>query len=396
MERFGLLTTLQTLIRRTNGTVHSFAPQTCGKESAGKSCSDPGGLLLSLLQMTKASRFTVSFSIIALGAVILLTLLKTTPKEDLGESKPEPPPGYNAPTVVALNEPTPPSVVTISEKAAKLNKVLSEENHQPVAFYGRVLDQFENPVTEADVIGELQYNTGTMAGMTKLTAKTNEKGGFEFTGSFGKSLSLRITKTGYQFTPEGGGYEYSKLVPPPKRHNPDPAKPVILRMWKLQKAEPVRYGLKSLEIVPDGNETRLDIHTGKIVKSGGDLIVTLKYEPQPKNSIPKVPYDWSASVTIVNGGLVTSEQRIENMMQAPEVGYKSTFVLDVLASNPQWYKALTKNFYVKFRGTEYAKLQMSFACIPREPAGSIQAIWWLNPSGSRNLEYDEKLQGELK
>jgi len=159
-------------------------------------------------------------------------------------------------------------------------------------------------------------------------------------------------------------------------------------MWKLQGAEPHFRGGKTFDTLPDGVEVRLDIRTGRIVESGGDLIFVLNYRFQSSKVSSDGRYNWSAIITVVDGGLVEANQRIENMMEAPESGYNSSFVWKMPAGYPNVPHEPTKNFYAKFRGAQFARLLIHL----EGPNGRTQATWWVNPSGSRNLEYDEKLR----
>jgi hypothetical protein len=160
-------------------------------------------------------------------------------------------------------------------------------------------------------------------------------------------------------------------------------------MWKLQGAEPLIQGGRFINIVADGTEVRIDLQTGRIVESGGDLIVSVKHDQQARNIAPKVPYNWKATITAVNGGIVeAANQRINNMLLAPEDGYLPLLLIDMPGTRPDWSPSVTKNIYTMTRQKLYSRVEINLQCSPTQSTSGVQVNWWLNPSGSRNLEYD--------
>ena len=281
-------------------------------------------------------------------------------------------------------------------KREVIRELLSSFNHQPIEFYGRVIDQNGAPVPSAEVKGQVIYNTGMAAGVEKPTTLTDANGYFQFKGLNGRTLDFNIVKAGYQFTPEGDAFDYTRLIAEEKRHHPDPKNPVVVKMWKLQGAESLIQGGRVLNVTPDGAQMRIDFSKGRIVESGGDLIVSLKHDQQTPHASPKQPYDWKAVITAVDGGIIEATQRIDNMLSAPEDGYTPSLVIDMPANRQDWTKTVTKNVYAKTSGTLYSRLVIRVECSPTQPTSYVQVGWWLNPSGSRNLEYDPAKRIEPK
>jgi hypothetical protein len=281
-------------------------------------------------------------------------------------------------------------------KQQMLRGVLSAFNHQPIEFYGRVLDQSDMPVSGAQVNGQIIYNSGIASGVTRPKTVTDANGLFQFKGFQGRTLDFTIVKPGYQDTPEGDAFDFTKLVGEDERHHPDPRNPVVLRMWKLQGAEPLIVSGRRIDIVPDGRKVRIDFMTRRIVESGGDLVVFLKHDMQEFHSVPKHPYDWEAEIAAVDGGLIEVKQRETNMLQAPADGYVPVLFAGMRASQQGWHGMVTKNLYAKTRGNLYSRVQVIIQCTPTQKTSSVQVTWLMNPSGSRNLEDDPAKRIEPK
>jgi hypothetical protein len=233
------------------------------------------------------------------------------------------------------------------------------------------------------------------AGVEKPNTVTDASGYFAFSGLNGRTLDFNITKPGYEFMPEGDAFDYTKLVSEEKRHHPDPSNPVVLKMWKLQGAEPLIYNAQTFNLPSDGSPVRIDFAAGKTVADGGDLIVAIKHGQQPAGaSVTK--YDWSAEVTAVDGGLKEAGQRVTNMHLAPESGYVPSISVEMPATRNDWSRTYTRSFYVKSRGRLYARISFDLHSIPSGGPSYVSLKSWVNPSGSRNLEYDPSKQASAR
>jgi hypothetical protein len=201
----------------------------------------------------------------------------------------------------------------------------------------------------------------------------------------GRTFDYHLEKTGYDSMPEGDAFDYTKLISEENRHHPDPKTPIVLKMWKLQGVEPLVYKQESFDLPAVGLPVRIDLVTGKVVPDGGDLIIAIKHGQQTTGS-SIIKYDWSAEVRPVDGGLIVTKQRVTNMHLAPEDGYVQSCLVEMPATRPDWSRTYTENLYLKSRGGRYARLSLDIHSIPT--GTSYVAIKsWLNPSGSRNLEY---------
>jgi len=101
----------------------------------------------------------------------------------------------------------------------------------PIEFYGKVMDQYGNPVSSATV--KLYWGKGT-----NLLMQTLQDGSFIFSGATGAGLDVRIYKNGYTKGSQSyGSFEYANFFDA-KFHLPNPAHPVIFRLQKLENPKP--------------------------------------------------------------------------------------------------------------------------------------------------------------
>ena len=292
-------------------------------------------------------------------------------------------------TPLAISSPDPRYLT--QRKAEVVQEALTTLNQQRIEFYGQVIDQYNSPVAGAIVHGQVIYNTGPASGVLKRETTTDNAGVFEFNGLQGRTLDLNIIKPGYQFMPEGDGFDYSKLVSEQRRHHPDPSKPVIFKMWKLQGDVALISKTKSFDLPTDGTPVRIDLITGNIAQAAGDLLITLKHGPGPAGrSITK--YDWTADLVAVDGGLREERSRLTNMFEAPADGYVPSVTINMPVSAADWSRTYNRNFYLKTRGNIHSRVGIDIHTIPSGGSSYVSLTWWLNPKPeSRNLAGDDNV-----
>jgi hypothetical protein len=297
-----------------------------------------------------------------------------------------------AETADSQSQPLPNAAPAISvSKAVKQdgrNELMNSLNHQPIEFYGHVIDQFGVPVGGAEVRAQVIYNTGQTAGVTKRTVLTDVDGNFELMDLRGRTLDFDIVKNGYSFIPAADAYDYTTLVAANKRHHPDKRKPVVLQMWKLQGADPLIARNAITTLVPDGRPYHIDLVAGTVVAANGDLVVRLFHGRQDSGAqISR--YDWRAELAVVDGGLRPENRRITEMFFAPNEGYESTFIVEMPAQLPGWNRTYKCNFFMRIRNNLYCRLGIDLHTIPMGDSSYVNLTWWLNPTpGSHNLEFD--------
>lgn len=264
-------------------------------------------------------------------------------------------------------------------KAQAIQAMLMEENKKSLDFYGRVIDQYGQPVVGAKVKGGVLLNVNFVkSGGEVHYTETDQLGYFNFLGLHGVNLGIR---------PEKEGYMYVKLsFERPENYKPDPKSPITITMWKLRGAEPMRHINAESRIPFDGTPATFDMVTGK-PNPNGDLQITLLRSPlDVRRSGQK--FDWLVKVEILNGGIV--EENDPYPYWAPESGYQPFFQFGMSSNNVPWDSTITQNFYIKNFQSQYGRMQIK-PYASATPAG-IKIDLWLNPSGSQNLEFDPAKQ----
>jgi hypothetical protein len=252
----------------------------------------------------------------------------------------------------------------------------------PIEFYGKVVDQFGEPVTAATVV----FGWTTVIGPTpdpEQRVLSGLDGRFELTGVQGKSLSIDILKQGYDRTHNSfGSFEYAAFYQN-DFHVPDPNNPVVFRLHKTMEAEPLYVFSPYGYITPGGEPLILNVESGKIA-SQGDLAfsVVLGDETDRYGS------DFIVTMRGLNGaGFVFSDE--EFLAQAPESGYQNTFTVTHKINDPNYKPKQALRFYVKTSNGHYASVGVTVKLWGDLSKADFDAGIHFNPSGSRNLEFDQ-------
>ena len=237
-----------------------------------------------------------------------------------------------------------------------------------IEFYGKAIDEKNNPVEGATV----RFSKGDLSpeGTTQLTAQSDANGRFSLTGVVGRGLGVRVEKNGYCTSKLNRyAFEYAEFSDN-NFYQPDPASPVIFNLLKKQEAEPLIYHERELKIsVGTSTEITLDI--------GAKLQIELLTNPKPKEG------PWSMRVSALTGGLHVCTEEFPFL--APADGYPPNLSLDDNTPKPPKWAELYEGgaFYLK-SGLNYGRIEIQM--ISGKDWMRIKS--WLNPSGSRNLEFD--------
>jgi hypothetical protein len=166
---------------------------------------------------------------------------------------------------------------------------------------------------------------------------------------------------------------------------------LVYIMWKLKGPEPMIHTENFYRnIKPDGRMYTVDFLKNEITEGtnvAGDLIVQFLRQPQ---SNPRGNPDWSFVMTAIGGGFigVTND---EYLNEAPESGYRQQYKIERNSKNS------TLTFYLKSRGGRiyghFQIMQLYPGYRDKDLAG-VQIEFYVNPAGSRNLEFDPSKQAE--
>lgn len=254
------------------------------------------------------------------------------------------------------------------------------QGRAPISFFGRVVDQDDQPLAGVSV--EFSWTDLSAKGTSQAATTSDSAGRFELLGRTGKSLSVKVTKEGYypyrDFS--WNSYEYGS---PFGRHFPDKNAPVLFRLKKQGKVEPLFAWTAGLQVTNDGTVTVFQLQPA-VVTERGDLRLQCKLGPEN----PARHFDWEFSMAIPGGGFVAIDEEFPFL--APENGYVDTVAFTATADDPGWKPGFVRReFYVRLSNpVRYGRIRVEFdpATIRYYKHSSVLLSFWINPSGSRVLE----------
>jgi hypothetical protein len=277
--------------------------------------------------------------------------------------------------------------LTLGSKAEREIGILSTYNDQPIVFYGRIIDQFSNAVTGATVNFGVRIRNGYESTVKYGQILSDANGLFTISGYRGESLGIGVKKPGYVLISVNGGGIYSKLWPEDQRAHPDPNNPTIIKMWKLQGAEPLVSIGKEYKIHYTDAPINFDLLAGKIVATGGDITVRVNRSPGVISGRNEL--NWSVQIEAVDGGIMDSDGKEEVTFEAPESGYQPSITFMFSTNAPyRWSGGFDRGFFLKSRnGQVYSKLGFGFT-INRNPDGFMYITFGgvASTNGSRDWE----------
>jgi hypothetical protein len=166
---------------------------------------------------------------------------------------------------------------------------------------------------------------------------------------------------------------------------PDQNNPTVIKMWKLQGAEPLVSINQHYKLPYSNAPINFDLVAGKIVPSGGDIKITVN---RPAGEISeRNRQDWGFEIEAVGGGLMESGADVVVTYAAPESGYAPSDTLTA-SNNRHGVELIQQSFFVKSRnGQVYSKLALSFD-INSAPDDYMDITFngVANTNGSRNWE----------
>jgi hypothetical protein len=258
----------------------------------------------------------------------------------------------------------------------------------PIEFYGKVIDQDSNAVSGATI--EFLWTDLSREGTSRHSTESDERGEFGLTGVRGKSLGVEVSKTGYYRSVQKSrsSFEYANPFEP-NFHQPDRANPVVFHLRRKGKAEPLVHHYVKLPLNRDGDAVRLDLQTGR-PSATGQLELRAWKQNGPDATTRR--FDWWLTLHIPGGGLLETEE--EFPFRAPEDGYVEALKHKFVASEEEgWQSGIKRQYFLAFGiPRKHARLNLRL-----QAQGSMCYLdLWVNPSGSRNLEYDPAVQPKPK
>ena len=191
-------------------------------------------------------------------------------------------------------------------------------------------------------------------------------------------------KAGYALASTETEFKYSFMYN--DHFTPDKNNPTVIKMWKLEGAEPLLGIDKDYKLHYTEEPINFDFITGKTVLNGGDMKIKIS---RPEGIVSqRNPQDWSIEIEAVEGGLIeTSVGASRVAFIAPENAYQPRDNL-AMQTNNHWSDVFDQSFYIMSRkGQIYSKLRLTIA-INDTPDGFVYIKFTgvANTNGSRNWE----------
>jgi uncharacterized protein YnzC (UPF0291/DUF896 family) len=148
----------------------------------------------------------------------------------------------------------------LQEKRTKMIDAIAASLQTPITFYGKVIDQYGDPVPNARV-GYSLLDKFMASGTTGRTL-ADADGTIHITGLRGAEISVGVLQDGYYLVPDKSkkrfAYDGSRdpyTQPPPTRENP-----AVLVLHKMGETEPLLHiEDKSFRIPKDGTPVRVEL-----------------------------------------------------------------------------------------------------------------------------------------
>jgi carboxypeptidase family protein len=264
------------------------------------------------------------------------------------------------------------------QKLAKVQGVFSA----PIEFFGRVVDNTGRPISGATVFysAAAQY----FGPSTKYSTVSDRDGLFSLRGAKGAGLYVEVSKEGYErianksYRTFGFGMQGGDSAPTQDN-------PAVFILRKRRIADPLVHVDRDLAVARDGTPLEVNLVTGKPVSRGhGDLKVecwTNNVSPDPNAN---ERYDWHFRMTVPGGGILERADS-ELSFEAPENGYEPSIEYQMSQTAERWRRDHDGQYWVKLGNGNFARIRFR---ITTGGSHFVSITSYLNPSGSKNLEFD--------
>jgi len=283
------------------------------------------------------------------------------------------------------------AIVTPSSREEKIFQAI-EATNVPIKFWGKIIDQDGNSVSDADVKYEYSIEHGNLSGVAWSDQErrageisSDSDGLFVIQGLRGHALTiLALRKAGYQFRSKGAmSFDFYGSTAS-GRFIPDRQRPIIFTMIHKERVEPLVHMEGSVRVRADGTSERWNLWAGE-PDPNGDLAITFRRDPVVLER-PGEAATWFADIEIVAGGIVEALWD-EDVRRAPESGYLSSVAYP---QTEQKQGIPYRSFYVKTAEGKFGRIQVQLYARDEGATARCFLSADMNPRpGSRNLEPSE-------
>ena len=262
----------------------------------------------------------------------------------------------------------------------------SLENEGPIVLYGKLEDQSAAPVDQAEIVVTVFHGDRRARSTTRFSTRSDAEGRFKVEAGIGESVELLPRKAGYALAATNNVEFYTHLKTEPANSN----KPVVLKMWKLQGAEPLAAFSGRYDLSANGTPMYFDFVTQTVVPTNGDIRIAIVRPPGITSSSERP--NCGVEIAGVEGGLMNvTAGEWGTTFWAPVDGYKPKQVLRVSSNgSDQWSDTVSGSFFVQTRdGGVYTKLYLKVALNFISDAPAVLELSGIsNTNGSCNWEGD--------
>ena len=268
-----------------------------------------------------------------------------------------------------------------------------------VKFYGKVVDQKNQPIAGAEVsayskqyvesIKEQVAAGGGKIDTIHVQVFTDSKGLFSIMGYRARALQFEsIVKHGYSAPPNLPEFTYSPLYP--NTHISKKSFPVVFKIREKLNPEPLIHTKSQKRLVIDGRSYAFNLKTGELTENKDEENFKIKVRADYDAVEGPMYYPWGVEISVPEGGIILSQDPQSYL--APKTGYEPKLSWAFQAKETNWNDRLKKAFYIKSKDGEfYAYVRLNLITFHTNNA-TLQMKVFLNPAGSRVLEYDPSLR----
>ncbi|MBN9693245.1 MAG: carboxypeptidase regulatory-like domain-containing protein [Verrucomicrobia bacterium] len=266
---------------------------------------------------------------------------------------------------------------------------------RPINFFGVVFDEENRPIENAEV--NFQWNEADR-GTQSATAFSDDRGYVKLLDRRGYVLLATARKDGYYTTRLGNIYLNYAEPWDPKFHQPDPDRHVILKLRRKGVPEPlIERRMLTFPGSAEEGVISIDLLGQRAFDEVADLRIRMNHGPIVETA-GRRRFDWTVEVEAIDGGLIEYSSREEFPFLAPEFGYEPVFRIAMRADSPQWESNFTKRFFFRTRGgMHFGRMELRVSPFPENAPPTVTLVeYYLNPAGSRNLEFSPDLEVSQK
>ncbi len=254
----------------------------------------------------------------------------------------------------------------------------------PIEYHGKVLDESGKAIATAEVKFNAVNNPHEpLSPTSEYITFSDSSGYFSITEITGTRLTVNVSKEGYRLIPNDQGSigYHASAVRKDDGEIPTKAKPAFFVMQKINAPVPLIKRRIRKKLPLNGDAISIDLLTGN-TRTDGPFKVSIVSD---YDSITNERQNWEAKVVLSNGGFAALKDQVNH--EAPEDGYSEEIIFRFDESMDYNPKSVMNDYYfIVGDGKQYGRMNLYVSS-----TGALGLTYYLNPEGSRNLQYDRAL-----